>query len=271
MHKLTFNRGKREEKMKLEIHYFIFIVATGFLCTSLPGQVELTPSSGEPFLINQSHPAFSGIDELHVLLIQYDSKQDKDAQFYKRLEEDVKEQLRIAGIKLATPTANNILTTSELRIYISSLGLENSQQHVFYVRTALARAVCLKDKHNPVFKSDIWQTFPVMQTMSTENMPAKITDAVLEQVDSFIKIYKSTNPPDKQLPYESINETESSVSPEKQIDAVEHIYVASKSSDIFHKPECRWAQNISKKNLVTYKSKQEAIKAGKKPCKTCNP
>jgi micrococcal nuclease len=51
----------------------------------------------------------------------------------------------------------------------------------------------------------------------------------------------------------------------------EHKYVASKSSNVFHKPECRWAKKISAQNLVTYKSKEEAIKAGKRPCKTCNP
>jgi hypothetical protein len=257
--------------MKVKIHYFIFIFATGFFCISLPGQAESTPSSKEPFKINQSHPAFSGIDALHVLHIQYGSKQDKDKQFYKQLEEDVKERLRRAGIKLVTPAANNILSISELRIYINTLGIEDSQQHVFHIRTTLARAVRLKDKQNPVFKSDIWQTIPVMQTVTAENMPAEITDVVLEQVDSFIRIYKATKQPGKQFPDESINETGSSVSPEKQIDAAKQKYVASKSSDIFHKPECRWAQNISQRNLVTYESREEAIKAGKKPCKTCNP
>jgi len=261
------NRGKREAKMKIKTHYFIFIIATGFFCSFVSGKVELTQPNEEPLLISQSHPAFSEIDTLSVSLLQY----DKDVQFYKQLEEDVKERLHRAGIKLDTPTADNILSISELRIYISTLGLEDSQQHVFHVRTTLARAVCLKDKQNPVFKSNIWQTIPVMQTVSAENMPEKITNVVLEKVDDFIKIYKATNTPGKQLTDESINETESSVSSEKQIDTIEHKYVASNSSDIFHKPDCRWAQNISQSNLVTYKSKEEAIKAGKRPCKSCNP
>jgi hypothetical protein len=257
--------------MKNKTHYFIFIITIGFFCSSVPGKVELTPPGEEALLISQSHPAFSEIDILHALLIQYGSKQDKDVQFYKQLEEDVKKRLRRAGIKLDTPTANNILSISELRIYISTLGIEDSQQHVFHIRTTLARSVCLKDKQNPVFKSDIWQTIPVMQTVSAENMPATITDVVMERVDGFIKIYKATNPTGKQLTDEGINETESSVSSEKEIDAIEHKFVASNSSDIFHKPNCRWAQNISQSNLVTYKSREEAIKAGKRPCKTCNP
>ena len=246
-------------------------VAAGFFIAVVSGQAELSPHSEESLLITQSHPAFSGIDTLHVAVLQYGSKQDKDVQFYKQLEENVKERLRRAGIKLDTPTADNILSIPELRIYISMFALEDSQQYVFHIRTTLARAVCLKDKQNPVYKSDIWQAIPVMQTASAENTPAKVTDVVLEQVDGFIKIYKATNPPGKQLSDESINETDSSIAPEKQIDAAEHKYVASKSSNIFHKPDCRWAKNISQENLVTYKSKDEAIKAGKRPCKTCNP
>jgi hypothetical protein len=262
------NRGKREEKMKIKIHYLIFIIATGFLCSSVQSKAELTPTNEEPLSISQFHPAFSEIDTLHVLLLQYGSKQDKDVHFYKQLEEDVKERLHRAGVKLDTPTAKNILSISELRIYISTLGLEDSQQDVFHIRTTLARAVCLKDKQNPVFKSNIWQTIPVMQTVSAENMPEKITNVVLEQIDGFIETYKATNTASEQLTDESINETESF---EKQINADEHKYVASNSSDIFHKPDCRWAQNISQNNLVTYKSREEAIKAGKRPCKTCNP
>lgn len=257
--------------MKIKTYYFIFIVATVFFCSAVSGWAEQSPPSKEPILISQSHPAFSGIDTLHVVVLQYGSKQDKDAQFYKQLKEDVKEKLCLAGIDLETPTADNILIIPELRIYISMLVLEDSQQCVFHIRVALARAVCLKDTQSPVFKSEIWQAIPVMQTVSAENMTAKITDLVLEQIDGLIDLYKATNPLGKQLSEESINETDSSMATEKQIDATEHKYVASKSSDIFHKPDCRWAQNISKENLITYKSRDDAIKAGKRPCKTCNP
>ncbi len=48
-------------------------------------------------------------------------------------------------------------------------------------------------------------------------------------------------------------------------------FVASKSSDVFHKSDCRWAQNISTDNIVKYESRKEAIEAGKRPCKWCKP
>jgi len=100
---------------------------------------------------------------------------------------------------------------------------------------------------------------------------------VLEQVEGFINIYKASKPTGTKTSDAGINETGLSKIPEKQDETVvnsaisEHKYIASKSSNIFHKPDCRWAMNISEGNLVTYTSKDEAIKAGKRPCKTCNP
>jgi hypothetical protein len=263
--------GKREESMKIKTYYLISVIATVIFCSAVPGRAESSSPSKKPLLISQSHPAFFGIDTLQVAVLQYGSKQNKDEQFYRQLEKEVKEKLQLAEIELETPTADNILIIPELRVYISSLILEDSKQYVIHIRAALARAVCLKDTQSSVFKSEIWQAIPVMQIVSAENMTAKITDLVLEQIDGFIDLYKATNPPGKRLPEESINETDSSIAIGKQVDAAEHKYVASKSSNIFHKPDCRWAQNISKENLITYKSREEAIKAGKRPCKTCNP
>ncbi len=48
-------------------------------------------------------------------------------------------------------------------------------------------------------------------------------------------------------------------------------FIASKGSDVFHKADCRWAQNISTDNLILYRNREEAVMAGKRPCKWCNP
>jgi hypothetical protein len=263
--------GKKEENMKIKKYYLILAVAAGFFCAIAPGKAEQSLPGEKPLLIGRPHPAFAGIDTLRVVVLQCGDRPDKEMPSWKQLEENVKEKLRRAEITLDTPTADNIPSIPELRIYISMLGIEDSQQYVFHVRTTLARAVCLKDKQNPTFKADIWQATPIMQLISAENMPAKITDLVLEQVEGFINIYKATKLAGKQLSDVSTNENDSSTVTEKHVDSAESQYVASKSSTIFHKPDCRWAQNISKENLITYESKDEAIKAGKRPCKTCNP
>ncbi len=48
-------------------------------------------------------------------------------------------------------------------------------------------------------------------------------------------------------------------------------FVASKNSEIFHKSTCPSAKRIAVGNIVGYKTRQEAIEAGKRPCKRCKP
>ena len=48
-------------------------------------------------------------------------------------------------------------------------------------------------------------------------------------------------------------------------------YVASAIREPFHRPECRWALKISPANLQTFKTWDEAAKAGHRPCKVCRP
>lgn len=48
-------------------------------------------------------------------------------------------------------------------------------------------------------------------------------------------------------------------------------YIGNANSNIFHYPWCYYALQISEKNKVYFKSRDEAIKAGYKPCSVCNP
>jgi hypothetical protein len=248
--------------MKIKTYYLILAAAVGCICVHVSGRAEpLSP--GEKYMFtSRPHPAFAGIDKLHVTVLRYVTKSDKDVPLWKQLEADVREKLQQAGIESDT-TADNILDTPELRIYVSTLRLEGSQQYVFSVRTALARGVCIKNELNPVFKADIWQAFPKMQAVTAEDISLKVTNVVLEQTEAFIQAFKASNPPVLQVSEAAISGPEAKSAPAK--------YVASNSSTIFHKPDCRWAKNISGQNLVSYTSKDEAIKAGKRPCKTCNP
>ncbi|MEI8175287.1 MAG: Ada metal-binding domain-containing protein [Candidatus Omnitrophota bacterium] len=47
------------------------------------------------------------------------------------------------------------------------------------------------------------------------------------------------------------------------------VFVGSKSSDKYHQSTCKTAANISKENLVTFASENEAEKAGYSPCQLC--
>ena len=47
--------------------------------------------------------------------------------------------------------------------------------------------------------------------------------------------------------------------------------VASRNSDKFHRPDCKWAMKISQRNLIKFKTREDAIKVGFKPCGVCRP
>ena len=51
----------------------------------------------------------------------------------------------------------------------------------------------------------------------------------------------------------------------------EQQYVASKNSEIFHYQWCEWAKKISEENKIYFKTYNEALETGKRPCKICKP
>jgi hypothetical protein len=51
----------------------------------------------------------------------------------------------------------------------------------------------------------------------------------------------------------------------------EDVFWASRNSTKYHRPGCKWAKRISKRNLLIFKSRQEAERAGYRPCGVCRP
>jgi len=48
-------------------------------------------------------------------------------------------------------------------------------------------------------------------------------------------------------------------------------YVASRKSKIFHRADAKCVKTISPHNLIGFKSREEAIASGRRPCKACRP
>ena len=260
--------------MKSEKHYLILGVVTGILLTcglcngQLPGRDE-----PEPVLIGHPNPTLAGIEKLNVDIVPPDSEPNKDGLVWRELEAKVINKLNEAGIKIIPGIAGNILNIDELRVYIDMLKFADSQIYVFRIQISLARAVYLAKDSSWSIKADVWKTKPVMQAASAQDTPPAVTNLVLQQVEAFICAYRVANSqPDRSADANdtsavSVTTSRPSI---KQVMA-EYEYVASKNSEVFHKPDCRWAKKISPKNLVGYDTKAEAIKAGKRPCRGCKP
>jgi len=130
------------------------------------------------------------------------------------------------------------------------------------------RAVLSLELFNPTY----WKQDPL--TVAKAGL-AKMKVAVKKALG--VSYNLAANPPGKQSSdagasgTDSLTATEKQTKPAAKSAVAEYKYVASKNSNIFHKPECSWAKRIKPENLVGYNSKEEVIKAGKRPCKWCKP
>jgi hypothetical protein len=111
-----------------------------------------------------------------------------------------------------------------------------------------------------------------MEFVSKENLTQSLTDAAGRQVDSFINEWSLAKPshgdPNSAVAVKASYDKKSKTSDKQNS---EYKFVASKNGKVFHKADCSSAARISAVNLVSYTSREEAVSAGKRPCKQCNP
>ena len=268
--------------------------------TELPPPLRERVIGEPPFergLIGQLHPALVEIEQLYVAIRHPHIEPIKDGLDFRKLQEKVKTKLKIAGLKIASDDVPEKFETllrkklekygtkqrnlkfrsiniPELRVNINMLKLEESQQYVFRVQTSLLRAVYLKKERKLLFKADVWQAEPVMQAVSVRNMPTKVADEVMEQIEAFIYAYVAANSqPSKTSDANGVGTAIQNdlLIPPPYLTVAKYQYVASKNSKVFHRPQCSFAGRIAPKNLVGYNTRQDAIRAGKRPCKICKP
>jgi len=276
---MAFNRKRKgREFMKTKKYCLILAVFTGILCFPAVGQIELPrPIIGD--LVGQAHPTLTGIEKLYVDITARVAEPNRHGLIWKEIGAKVKHEIIEAGIKITNANegryAHRPLFVPQLRVDIDMIVLNDSQDCVFRTQTSLYRAVHLRKQQEllRLFKAEVWKTKPIMQAVPIENMPAKVTEVVLKQVDAFIEAWHAANSKVVQSidsNQVSINQREPAKPPATVV-ATKYLYVASKNSEVFHKSDCRWAKRIAPKNLVRYKTREDAINDGKRPCKMCKP
>ncbi|MFA5240082.1 MAG: Ada metal-binding domain-containing protein [Phycisphaerae bacterium] len=255
------------------------------LCVPVLGEVEAAPAESKPVLLGQPDPALAEIKLLCVVIASTSAEAGKDGLDTMALQTKVEDRLKEAGIEVFVPKKGvmyELSPSSNLEIYLEIVNVADLHQCVFRVQTLLSQYVHLKEQSLNI-RADVWKTKPVMQKVSAENMPAAVTSAVLEQVEAFIYAYLAANHPNKRpsdanlsgvapAKTDDVNVVpEEQVTPADESTPAEYKYVTSKNSKVFHKPDCSSAKRIKPENLVGYSSRDEAIAAGKRPCKRCNP
>jgi hypothetical protein len=253
--------------MKAKNYCLILSTVTAILCVPVFSKVEVLERH-EPVLLGKANQALAGIDKLCVVITQVGAEPNEDGLNRKELEARVINKLKECGIKIIPGIAGDILNIPELRINIDMLKLKDLQQYVFRIQTSLATKVSLPGELTLCIKADVWKTEPAMQPVPVKDMPAAVTDVVLEQVDAFIHAYLAANQPGTGV--SDVN-TASVIAATKRAGPAEYRFVASKNSNVFHWPDCSSAKRIKPANLVAYSSREETLKAGKRPCKRCKP
>jgi len=268
----------RTKFLPISSSLLLFVSASAL---SGPGLLE----EMRPYLIAQPHPELAAMNSLEVAVMRSGAIADTNDSLWKDLKTKVEQKLKQAGLKIPDSTypGRRIMpsSTPQLNIRIDALKLEDTQQNVFLIRTALARPVHIaipdpatrQFKPGPILKTSVWATTSPMTSAPTKDAPAKVCQAALQLTEAFITAWTAANPPEKAGPNSNRTATTLEKPTERTAEAMRsgHKYVASKNSKVFHLPGCRSAKRISAGNLVGYESRKEAIKAGKRPCKLCRP
>ena len=106
---------------------------------------------------------------------------------------------------------------------------------------------------------------PVSFLSNGREVPGAIESGSLERIVGCI-FSSDTNP----LAFSS-SEGSSTASFEESTRCEAGDFVANKNSDVFHHPDCKWAQKIKSKNRITFSNVQAAQEKHFMPCRDCQP
>jgi hypothetical protein len=233
------------------------------------------------------------VNEIYVRIVA-------DSVNEQKLEDQINSRLSQSGLKVM-PTDVNAMNdqqkqklaevlkrrggpTRNLRVYLSGIpelivrisvlqGTE-SGPCVYHVQTSFAREVYLRSPRSSM-KAEVWRIDVPIGIADADECDSAVRTSAMGQVDAFIADWKKANTVKTSV---DIGEQKGDMTVsaaqrpnEKAAQQVDYEYVASKNSKVFHKKDCRAAARISSENLVGFKTRDEAIQSGRRPCKICNP
>ena len=226
---------------------------------SLGPAVEALPSGQQEILLSAGQ-ALVGVDRLCVVLAIYGAEQDLRLVDAPKLKVQVVEKLGGAGIK---HMEGEMELVPRLVVRIEGTRVSDDDKFVCRVQMALIRHVLLSSPPNLPLSAEVWQSRPALAVVASAEMAQTMSSAVAGQIARFIDSYKGATRLSRVPPGAAPNGAAPTASG--------YPFLSSKSSPIFHRPDCRWAQDIARDSRVGYKSRQEAVQAGKRPCRTCKP
>lgn len=236
----------------------ILVAASIVHAGDIPRPIDETP-------LIAADPVLADVNELAVVLATGETPGVEELIDATKLTAQIWQKLREAGM---TPVEQNSESVPRLLVQIEGTEVPDAGKYVYRVQTGLCRLVTVPGQENRRIRVDVWRVRPVMAVVDKAQAGETICSAVLVQAGVFAEAQKAA----LRLPAPKKEDVSPSKPTPQTVAAVSgHPFIASKSSGVFHRPDCRWAQNISGDNRLGYMTREEAIQAGKRPCKSCKP
>jgi hypothetical protein len=162
-----------------------------------------------------------------------------------------------------------------LVVHVEGVPIPDADRYVYRVQASLHRLVALTGRPNRRIPTEAWQVRPVMRVVPQAEAQEAIAEAVLMQTEVFLGAWaaaRKLSRPNAGMEGAGPGAARpAGTEPADLRGTGPYPFVASRSSAVFHRADCRWAQNIAERNLVGYRTRDEAVRAGKRPCRTCEP
>jgi hypothetical protein len=234
-------------------------------------------------LIAQANPGLSGIGATKLTIKSSGDARLMDPAFWVDLGAKVDKQLTDGGLKVYDPNLSAFSRASfDLPEFTVDVDVRrfDDRQSFFTIRTSLTRPVYIairsqvagNVKPGAMVRAAVWTLASSISPASPEDLKERITEVALQETETFVASWVASNPPESRSPETNATIIEPKASEQRPGSAGSSVqYVGSKNSSVFHLRTCRAVKRISERNLVVYKTRSEAIKAGKRPCMLCNP
>jgi hypothetical protein len=234
--------------------------------------VDVLPPDGA--LLVAADEALAGVEKLSVALVTQETPHVEKLVDIPKLRAQVLAKLKEAGINHVEREAGSY---PRLVVQIEGMAVPDCDKCICRVQTSMNRVVTFTAHRDLQIEAEVWRLRPMMKVAAGTEAGEVIAKAVLAQVETFIDACESARKlPNRVTAAEpnmpgpgSLGRAKSS--PQNLDAASQFPFVASKSASVFHRPDCRWAQNIGGDNRLGYKTREEAVQAGKRPCKSCKP
>jgi hypothetical protein len=254
--------------MNNKTHILKFVA--GMLCL-----LFLTSSDVQAALAYQTGPHYENIDAIS-LTIKYPAKTSVlDESYWEDIKTQHEQKLKEAGLNVSSDSnITNLKTGVKLVVDVELLKVPDANLFAVRIETVMGRQMLLAIGSDQIYIISMPLSTQRMKFVSEDELSDSVEKSVSRGIDQFIRNYQATKSlrekKDAQTGHVAadVNQPAQEV---RQTQATKDVYVASKNSGVFHKPDCRSAQNISEENRIAYNSREEAVKAGKRPCKLCNP